>query len=142
LAPARWIAVLLLLFSAIVGCKATLDYLQYPGSEDLRPVAAAISKGFESGDKIYVYYSAKPSFTYYYRDHPESQIHGVSSRGKPKAYFREINALLKANPDARIWMVFSHCYLDECKIIPEYVSKRRSVETIFSDGRNSLYLIR
>ncbi len=138
----RWMTIFLILFSTVVGCKATLDYLKYPGSEDLRPVAAALSERFEAGDKVYVYYSAKPAFTYYYRDHHESQIYGISSRGKPRAYYGEINALLKANPDARIWMVFSHCYLDECKIIPEYVSKRRSVEMIFSDGRNSLYLIR
>jgi hypothetical protein len=104
-------------------------------------VAAALSERYEAGDKIYVYYSAKPAFTYYYRDHPESQIYGVSSRGKPRAYFNEMNALLKTNRGDRIWMVFSHCYLDECKIIPEYVSKRRSVEEIYSDGRNSLYLI-
>jgi hypothetical protein len=105
----------------------------------MRPVATALSELFEKGDKIYVYYAAKPAFTYYYRDNLDSQIYGMGSRGEPDGYFREIDNLLLLNN--RIWIVFSHCYADECKIIPKYISEKKKIELVVSDNNAYLYLI-
>ena len=77
--------------------------------------------------------------TYYYRDNAESQIYGTSNRGNSAAYFQEIDNLVLSND--RVWMVFSHCYADECEIIPKYVSEKRRVLSIVSDNDGWLYLI-
>jgi len=115
----------LVLLIIVMGFRPTLNYLKKPGIENLRPVAATLSTRFEKGDKIYVYYAAKPAFTYYYRDYVDSQIYGISSRRNPEAYFVEIDDLLVTND--RIWMVFSHCYADECELIPNFVAEKRNV---------------
>jgi hypothetical protein len=137
----KWVVILLLLFiTVITGFKPTLSYLNNPGPENMRPVAAALRKLFENGDKIYVYYAATPAFEYYYPDISESQLYiSTTSRGEPDAYFHQIDYLLSSKN--RIWMVFSHCYADECKIIPAYVSEKGKIELVVSDKDAYLYLI-
>jgi len=135
----RWVVLPLLLFITYFGFKSNFDYLKYPGVENIRPVVTALSKNFETGDKIYVYYSAKPAFTYYYRDNIESQIYGISSRGDPNKYYQEIDKLLLTYN--RIWLVFSHCYSNECELIPKYVSEKHRVDLIASDNGTWLYIV-
>jgi uncharacterized membrane protein len=135
----RWVLLLLLLVVFVVGLRSTRGYLNYPGTENIRPIVNALSTSFEKGDKIYVYYAAKPAFTYYYRNHIDSQIYGTSSRGNANGYFQEIDNLLLSN--ARIWMVFSHCFANECELIPKHVSENRKVEVVASDNGAWLYLV-
>jgi hypothetical protein len=135
----RWVVFLLFFFTVAMGFKPAIDYLNHPGIENMRPVAAALTELFEKGDKVYVYYAAKPSFTYYYRDNLDSQIYGIKSRRKNDGYFHEIDDLLLANN--RVWMVFSHCYADECEIIPKYVSEKRKIELVVSDLDAYLYIV-
>lgn len=126
----RWIILLLLLFTFFIGFKPTLDYLKSTGDEIMKPVANALSKDFEKGDKIYVYFAAKPGFTYYYRNNLDSQIYGTSNRGNPSGYFQEIDKLLSSN--SRFWMVFSHCDSNDCDLIKKYVSDKRKFDLVVS----------
>jgi uncharacterized membrane protein len=135
----RWFVLPLLLWIIYIGFKSDFDYLKYPGVENIRPVITALSRDFETGDKIYVYYSAKPAFTYYYRDNIESQIYGISSRRDPNKYYQEIDKLLLSYN--RIWLVFSHCYANECELIPKHVSEKHRVDLIASDNGTWLYIV-
>ena len=135
----KWVILLLILFAILTGIRYTLSYINWPGSENMRPVAATLSELFEKGDIIYVYYGAEPAFTYYYRNNIESQINGLSSRGNPTEYFQEIDNLLVSND--RVWMVFSHCYASECVLIQNHVSEKRLIESIEISNGAGLFLI-
>lgn len=135
----KWIVYLLILFVALAGIKPLKEYLESRGIENMRPVASALSVLFQREDEIYVYYSAKPAFTYYYRNNVDSQIYGIKSRENPNAYFWEIDKLLTSH--TRIWMVFSHCYGNECEIIPNYIAEKRMIELVTSANGAYLYLI-
>jgi uncharacterized membrane protein len=136
----RWITSLLVFLIITSGISSTFSYLNDPGYENIRPIISTLSKSFRSGDKIYVYYAAQPAFTYYYRDHIDSQVFSISSRGNPTSYFQEIDKILLSN--SRIWMVFTYCYADECEIIPKYVSKYQEVDLVASANDFWLYLAR
>ena len=135
----RWIIFLILLFIIMFGSKPTIDYLNNTGAENIRPVVATLSNDYEVGDKIYVYYSAKPAFTYYYKDNIDYQIYGTNNRGNPNAYYQEIDNLLSSNN--RIWMVFSHCFANECELIPKYISENHKIDLITRSTGTWLYLV-
>lgn len=135
----KWVVYLIILFIALAGIKPLRDYLNSKGIENMRPIPSAMSSLFEKEDKIYIYYGAEPAFTYYYRINVDSQIFGVKSRENSNVYFQEIDELLSSNK--RIWMVFSHCYGNECEMIPKYVSKTRPIQLVSSSNGTYLYLI-
>jgi len=135
----KWVVSILVMFIVIAGISSTYEYLNKPFRENMRSIVSVLSSSFEKGDIIYVYYSAKPTFTYYYRDYPETTVFGISSRANPKAYFREIDGLLAKNK--RIWMVFTHGYKDERDKIRNYVAKSRTVELVANHGGTYLFLV-
>jgi hypothetical protein len=63
----QWVVPLLLLAIFLVGLISSLGYESYSGTENIRPIVNALSASYEPGDRIYVYYSAKYAFSYYYR---------------------------------------------------------------------------
>jgi uncharacterized membrane protein len=118
---------LCLVFTVVIGgLFATSEYLQQPGGENIKPIINTLSKKIKKGDRIYIYYGAYPAFTYYYREHRENWILGVGSRDQNAHYFKQLDEEL--SEPGRIWLVFSHCWHDECQLIPTYVSEKRELE--------------
>lgn len=135
----KWVVYTLIVFVACAGIKPLTTRLNALGTENLRPVVSALSTSFQEGDKIYVYYGAKPAFTYYYRDNLESQVYGKFNRNNTEEYFAEMEELLSTGN--RFWLVFSHCHKDECQIIPTYLAEKRTIELVVSDIDALLYLV-
>ena len=140
IAQRRWVVPLLLAVVFLVGLGSSVGYESYGGTEDIRPIVSALSTSFETGDRIYVYYSAKYAFTYYYRKNEDSTILGTRSREDPNVYLQEIDSLLSTK--GRLWIVFSHCFGNECELITRHLSKARKSESIASSNGPQLYLVR
>jgi uncharacterized membrane protein len=140
----RWIGgislLVLLLFVILVGFQASRTYLLDQGIGNMRPIVETLSKSFERGDKIYVYYFAEPGFTYYYKDNKDSWINGADHNGYQNGYFQEIDNIIASND--RVWMVFSLCPGDDCQKIPQHVAKERKIDLVAkSPGDSYLYLV-
>jgi hypothetical protein len=119
-------------------CSATSQYLKGPSRENITPILQVLVSSLRPGDRIYVYYGARPAFTYYNRLWVLPWIEGVSSRGQIDVYFRQIDQIFQMK--GRVWLVFSHCFADECEAIPKYAAERRSLELMTKDNGASLYL--
>jgi uncharacterized membrane protein len=136
----RRVVPMLLAAVFLVGFGSSVGYESYGGTEDIRPIASTLAASFETGDRIYVYYSAKYAFTYYYRKNADSTMLGTRSRENPNIYYQEIDNLLSSN--GRLWIVFSHCFGDECGLITQHVSENRKIESVASSNGPQLYLVR
>lgn len=133
----HWVVILLLLFPLINGGIKTLTYLNDPGKEDMRAVVRNLNQNIKEGETIYVYYGAEPAFSYYFEGDNNTLIFGVYSRNNPEKYFEQIDNILVESDT--LWLVFSHCYGNECKIIPDYINSFRTVELISSENDAYLY---
>ncbi len=116
---------LLVLFLAGVGIAGVARYFNSRPIENIRPAVEMLKTQYRSGDKIYVYYGANPAFRYYYRNNVDQTIYGVESRDQPDRYFRQLTEVL--TQPGRVWLVFSHCYNEECDQIVDYVARTREV---------------
>lgn len=123
----------------IGGLKSTYDYLRWPGQENIKPIVETLSSSYEPGDRIYIYYGARPAFTYYYRSNVDDWIYGISGREQPDKYLQQLDVLL--SKQYRVWMVFTHCFGDECEIIQTYASKFRNTKLMTEDTGAWLYLV-
>lgn len=152
--PWRWftpaavrVAVLALLVVLIVGgLQPTLRYLQSNDVEDMKGLDVEDMKGLvhaltpslRSGDTIYTYYAADAAFSYYYRGDDMRRVVSVYSRKQPEQYLRQLDDVLPNT--GRVWMVFSHCYANECEMITQYASQQQHVELVVATPGAWLYL--
>ena len=133
----RWIFLIIILIPTMWNSRLTWDYLNYSGDENIIPIIESLSKNVEEDDIIYVYYSAKPAFTYYYQKNVGNIFYGKYNRTQIQEYFNEIDSALLSGET--VWLVFTHCFADECNLLPNYVAKTREVELIISDNNAYLY---
>jgi hypothetical protein len=79
--------------------------------EEIKPELRYLQENRQPGDVIYVYYGAKPAFTYYSRrfgwDLPECCIIGARSRDDWDGYDRDLRRL---RGHRRVWIIFAHIY--------------------------------
>ena len=79
--------------------------------EELKPELTYLQEQAQAGDVIYLYYGAKPAFTYYARrfgwDLDECCIVGERSRKDWDGYERDLRRL---EGQRRVWIVFTHIY--------------------------------
>jgi hypothetical protein len=136
--PRRVVA---LAFVVVVGLAAVSPIAVYFRShpENIRPVVTALDSAYAPGDRIYVYYGANPAFRYYYRAKSGQTIFGLESREQPGNYFRQLDQALVER--GALWLVFSHCYNDECNQIVDYVARSRETEKIVGDADVALYRV-
>ncbi|MBI4641884.1 MAG: glycosyltransferase family 39 protein [Candidatus Tectomicrobia bacterium] len=134
------VRVTLVLVVGLSGLRSTYGYLMDPGPENIKPPVTILSSSFKPEDRIYIYYGAIPAFRYYYRSNVDRWIYGVSSRGQPDRYLQQLDEVL--SQPGRLWMIFSHCYTDECKFISMYASKLREVKLVAQENEAWLYLAR
>jgi len=130
---------ILLLCMLIGGIKADLDYYKSPGVENIRPIVSNLKSIIRDDDRVYVYYGAEWAFRYYVRDFQIDWSAGKWHRNSPELYRTEIEPLVTSS--TRLWVVFSHCYLDECIQIRDYVSTLRPIQLVAEDSDVFLYLV-
>jgi hypothetical protein len=120
------------------GLRSTNLYLSWHGQENIKPIVETLSASYEPGDRIYVYYGAEPAFRYYYRSNLDNWINGIFSREDPTKYLQQLDDVLQHQ--YRVWMVFSHCFSDECELIPAYASSLRDIRLVTGSSGVRLYL--
>lgn len=112
----RFAAVSLLVLLVGAGAWQSQDALRRPARhEQLAPVLEELRAGVRPGDRVFVYWSAVPAFTFYTRERPlpaGSVILGEEHRDNP-ALYREEAAELRG----RVWVVFSHPHNQEEAIL-------------------------
>ena len=128
----------LVLVFGLVGLLSARNYLMSSSAEHIKPIVETLSSSYKPGDKIYVYYGAQPAFTYYYRGKDDDWIRGIGSRGKPAEYLQQLDSVF--SKQSRVWMVFSHCFEDECELIQNHTSQSRSSQLVTEDTGAWLYL--
>jgi len=133
----KWILLFLCLIPIFMETNSTLKYLNYSGSENIIPVIETLSDNVRDSDVIYVYYSTKPAFNYYYKNDVGNIIFGTYNRGQVQEYYKEIDKAISKSESS--WLVFTHCYGNECNLIPDYVRETRNIELIVSDNDAYLY---
>ncbi len=91
--------------------------------EEIKPVMEYIKKHKQEGDIVYVYYGAAPAFKYYAKryDFKEGDyLIGISARGEnPKRYLQNLYQL---TGNKRVWILWSHIYGHEDKILIFYLN--------------------
>jgi hypothetical protein len=85
----------------------TADAIRRPlRYEQLNPVLEQVQSDIRPDDRVYVYYSAVPAFTFYTRDRalPASSVTlGEEHRGDTAGYLSELSSL-----HGRVWVIHSH----------------------------------
>jgi hypothetical protein len=112
----RFAALALLVLLVGSGGWETYDVLHRPQrDEQLAPVLEQVRGEMQPGDRVYVYYSAAPAFTFYTleRPLPVSDITlGAEDRENPDRFRAD---LLKLH--GRVWVIYSHPHNHEQTIL-------------------------
>lgn len=86
-------------------------YHDEPGGQEMRPVMTYLERHAQRGDRILVNKDAIPQFRYYYRGSPEAAVLGRET--VIRDFTAEAARLMRAAPQARWWLLFSHGWSDE-----------------------------
>ena len=101
---------------------------------------AELKASLEPGDQIYVYYGAEPAFRYYFGDNLNGEwVRSAYGRVYPERYLSEIEEM--AAKPGRVWMVFSHCWGNECQLIPELEARFGNVQLVSEQTNALLFLL-
>ena len=129
------------LVALLIGAGAwqTLDVIRRPlRNEQLAPVLAQMRTEMQPGDRVYVYYSAVPAFTFYTRDRQlpaEVVTLGTEHRNDSAGYRAELNQL-----HGRVWVIFSHPHKHEETMIRSMLDGRVSSERAIKQPGASAWL--
>ena len=107
-------------------------------NENIRPVLDQMRAEMQPGDRVYVYYSAIPAFTFYTRDGQfpaEAVTLGNEHRNDPTGYRTELNQLR-----GRVWVVFSHPHKQEETMIRSMLDGRVPCERTIKERGASAWL--
>ena len=111
-APLRGALSAALLIAIAAGSAIFLArYHAEPGGQEMRPVMAYLERHVEPGDRILVNKDAIPQFRYYYRGSPGAAVLGRET--VIRDFTGEAAQLMRADPRARWWLLFSHGWTDE-----------------------------
>jgi hypothetical protein len=103
---ARVVSVTLTLLIAGIPTVLVLWYRPPYRTQETRLVLAALASRWQSGDRLYVYYSAQKAMEFYGRRLGFTDwISGPCHREEPRAYFREIDQF-RGSP--RVWFFYTH----------------------------------
>ncbi len=123
----RFAAVALLGVLAVGSAWQAFDVVRRPlRHEQLVPVLEKVRADIQPGDRVYVYYSAVPAFTYYTRERPlaaRELTFGEEHRDDPAGYRAEIGKL-----HGRVWVIFSHPHHYEETVIRTTLDCRGTCE--------------
>lgn len=117
-------------------------YLFYPRTDqEIKPVLHYLEEHAQKSDTLYVYYGAKPAFTYYARRFEipcDSVLEGTASREDWNGYVRELEQLPGTS---RAWMLFSHDVGYEKSFFLQYLSQMRGHPLLMLESKKaSVYL--
>ena len=117
-----------------IGFLSCLLFKNLPGTsvENLKPIVKELIKSVRPQDIVYVYYGATPAFRYYLGGAKLSWVEGIKSRDNPEQYFHQLDGLL--NKQKRIWLIFSHVFMDEDDQILQYLQLKHKLFTAKEDN--------
>jgi hypothetical protein len=122
-------------------CLESYQQLRRPlRQEQIEPVLAELRAQWRPGDRMYVYYGARPAFTFYTRDNPlptEAIIYGTPARGQRLIYRDEIQTLAGS---PRVWLLFSHPHENERDIVTAYAEGLGRCEQVIAAEGAQAYL--
>jgi hypothetical protein len=102
-------ATFLLLLIAPPVADATYGLMRPRTNEEIRPVMRHVRDAWKEGDRLYVYYGAKPAFEYYASRYGLAGVptsFGTASREDWQKYITELDTLR----GRRVWILFTHVY--------------------------------
>jgi hypothetical protein len=97
-----------------------------PRSEQLKPVLEQIRREVRPDDRVYVYFSAVPAYTFYTRDRQllvKDVTFGKGHRDGPAGYRAELAQL-----HGRVWAIFSHPHGDDETVFRAMLDARGKLE--------------
>jgi len=114
----QWVCLLLL----VLATPGLARLLPPRPIEELRPVMRYVADNWKTGDALWVYYGAGQAFEYYRKLIPiDGDVHvGGCSRKDPRDLLRELDA---GRGHARMWILMSHDYGSERRLIVKYLGK-------------------
>ncbi len=113
-----------------------------PRHEELNPVLEQVRNEYQTGDRVFVYYGARPAFTFYTREHPfpaAAVTFGEEHRDAPAGYRADLAPLR-----GRVWVIVSHRHGDEETVIRAALDCRGTCEREVQrpGAAANLYLLR
>jgi hypothetical protein len=129
-----------ILVALAMGCALFLyRYHTEPGGQEMRPVTEFLARKSEPGDRVLVNKDAIPQFRFYYRGNP-----GVVRWGREtviRDYVREVNEILGSEPAGRWWLVFSHGWSDERRVLLDRIDPSYGIADRFEAHRAAVFLL-
>lgn len=82
-----------------------------PGSEDLRPLLARLSREAHPDDPVYVYYDAQFAWRYYAPRYGLDPARAIVGRSAESIWSDDARDVERLRGHARVWLLFSHAHL-------------------------------
>jgi hypothetical protein len=133
-------AVLLAVLVVAPSLEAVQEIRKPARSEQLELVLDRVRGEWQPGDRMYVYYGAKPAFLYYTRDaaFPADAVEFGAEARSNRTEYRE--QLAKFRGQRRVWLVFSHRHQNEELVIRVYAEGMGRCERTVSGHGAAAYL--
>lgn len=136
--PAAIWLILAIVFLVPIVKSGVDNFVHPPHYEELKSVMLDFQDSLQPGDTLYIYYGAKPAFTYYSeRMGIKNPIFwGTIARKDPQGYLAELDLL---RGTSRVWFLFSHFYtgaggINEIDFITDYLDKIGTRMDVYSDS--------
>ncbi len=123
----------------ISGAVQIRSMAPYAEVEAIQGILAGLRSHIEPGDGVYVYSGAVPAVDFYIKERDERFTYGDFHRDVPREYVPEILANLRPGT-TREWIIFSHIYASEDRIILSELSDNWEVEPVLFTKGCGLYL--
>lgn len=135
--PKRILLAVFLIFPALQ-VNQLLD--SYPfRHEELKDSLSFVSRNIKPGEKIYIYYGAKPVYEYYsYTSKFNMDEHIVDGSGDSHNLPEDLVRLKRLR--GAFWIVFSHDYRNEEAIIIDFLNSKGILKNRFTTVKSSAYL--
>lgn len=111
----------------------------YAEVENISRVLTALHHSIAQGDRVYVYYGAKPALDFYWPRLGPNFVFGKSHRDDPQKYVPDLLGLVGPHT-SRIWLVFSHVYDSEEHEIVDGLRSHWNVRRVVAATGAALYV--
>ncbi len=134
---AIWL-ILATMFLVPIVKSGVVNFIHPPHYEELKSIMLDFQDSLQPGDTLYIYYGAKPAYTYYSERMGINNpiFWGTFARKAPENYLTDLDLL---RGTSRVWFIFSHLYIgaggiDEKTYITDYLDKIGTRLNEYSDS--------
>ena len=123
----------------VAGALQIRSIAPYAEIEDTRSILQPLQADVRPEDGVYVYSGAVPAIDFYFKGRNPQFLYGDFHREAPEKYSTEFQAGISPGA-SRTWIVFSHVYQEEDRIILSALSTDWNLRPIILSKGASLYL--